>query len=147
MKRLELRWWRLVKYLAYVSGTALLCAGLLSAVLARAAGDEAAMPSWAAPSVTALKRVSPVISAQHEPNFLSNLDCTLADYRLVAGGTMRTGCFTPTSYGLLDSDSDTVIFNGTDEGLPLTSIPRRSSRSTVGGALLVSPFARGSVCE
>jgi hypothetical protein len=119
MKRLELRWWRLVKYLAYLCVAVLLGAGLLGAVLARAAGDGAATPSWAAPSVMALKRVSPVISAQHEPNFLSNLDCTLADYRLVAGGALRTGCFTPTAYGLLDSDSDTVIFNGTDEGLPL----------------------------
>jgi hypothetical protein len=35
----------------------------------------------------------------------------------------------------------------TEAGLPLTSMPRRSSRSTVCAAPLVSTFARGSVCE
>jgi len=76
-------------------------------------------PAWANPSVTALQRVSAIGSAQNTPNFLSNLDCTLTTYRLVGSSTMQTGCFTPTAFGLLDSDSDVVIFNGTDEGLPL----------------------------
>lgn len=66
-----------------------------------------------------IKRVSSVDSAQSEPNFLNNLDCSLVTYRLVAGSTMQTGCFTETAFGLLDSDTDTAIFNGTDEGLQL----------------------------
>ena len=86
-----------MKYLANVSGAALLCAELLGTVLVSEADDGSAAPAWATPGATALKRVSPVIGAQHEPNFLSNLDCALVDYRLVAGGTMQTGCFTPTS--------------------------------------------------
>lgn len=120
MKRLESCPWRFVKYLACPVGALLLCAGLFGAVLAHAAnGDVAAAPAWANPSVMALRHVGPVTSAQHEPNFLNNLDCDLMDYRLTADSVMRTGCFTPTAFGLLDSDSDTVIFGGTDEGLPL----------------------------
>jgi GDSL-like lipase/acylhydrolase family protein len=38
---------------------------------------------------------------------------------MVADSTMRTGCFTETAFGMLDSDDYSVIFNGTDEGLPL----------------------------
>ncbi len=76
-------------------------------------------PAWATPSAMAIRHVSPVASAQNEPNLLDNLDCSLVTYRRAATSTMQTGCFTNTAYGLLDSDSDTVIFNGTDEGLPL----------------------------
>ncbi len=32
---------------------------------------------------------------------------------------MLAGCFTETAFGLFDSDHDGVIFNGTDEGLPV----------------------------
>lgn len=110
---------RSVKYAVYLLSAILLGAWLLGVVLTRAAGDEAVAPAWANPSVMALRRVSAVDSAQHESNFLNNLDCTLMTYRLAAGNTMQTGCFTETSFGLVDSDSDTVIFNGTDEGLPL----------------------------
>lgn len=78
-------------------------------------------PMWAAPSAMAVKRVSDVPGERHQPDSLSNLDCTELTYRLVGDRDMRTGCFTPTAFGMLDSDNDTVIFNGTDEGLPLSS--------------------------
>ncbi len=91
----------------------------VASVLTHAATGSGQRPDWTAPSVMAVRRVSPVASAQNEPNFLDNLDCSLVTYRQAATSTMQTGCFTNTAYGLLDSDSDTVIFNGTDEGLPL----------------------------
>lgn len=75
--------------------------------------------SWSNPSSIAIKRVSALISAQHEPNLLNNLDCTLLDYRLVGQSDAQTGCFTDTAFGMIDSDSDTVIYNGSDEGIPL----------------------------
>lgn len=81
--------------------------------------DTSDQPAWANPSATALKQISPIASAQHRSNFMSNLDCTALTYRLEGSSTMQTGCFTPTAFGMLDGDSETVIFNGTDEGLPL----------------------------
>lgn len=77
--------------------------------------------AWASPDATALKRVGPIGGVQNQPGFLSNLDCVSMTYRMVGSSTMQTGCFTPTAFGMLDSSSDTVIFNGTDEGLPLLS--------------------------
>lgn len=74
---------------------------------------------WAAPAHKALRRVGGLPTTQNHPNFLSNLDCTPVTYRLVSEQTMRTGCFTPTAFGMLDSSNDNVIFNNTDEGLPL----------------------------
>lgn len=76
-------------------------------------------PKWANPSAITVKRVSSMPSAQSEPSYFNNLDCSLITYRLVATGNMLTGCFTDTAFGLFDSSSSTVIFNGTDEGIPL----------------------------
>ncbi len=90
-------------------------AGCWSAVT----GVNDAAPAWASPSAMALKRVSNVSDIQHQPNFLNNLDCNLLTYRLAASSIMQTGCFSPTAFGLLDSDHGMAIFNGTDEGLPL----------------------------
>src|SRR5882724_1838958 len=91
----------------------LLCGSMLGASIrpTLATSDQ---PAWANPSVTAMRRISSIGSAQNTPNFLNNLDCTLTTYRLVGSSTMQTGCFTPTAFGLLDSDSDTAIFNGSD---------------------------------
>ncbi len=88
-----------------------------TAVIHAAVSDQ---PAWAAPSVMAVKRVSDIPSGQQEPDSLSNLDCTELTYRLVGEHDMRTGCFTPTAFGMLDSDSEVVIFNGTDEAVPLS---------------------------
>jgi hypothetical protein len=76
-------------------------------------------PDWAHPSDIAAKRVSDIPGEQHEPVLFNNLDCSLITYRLVAESAMRGGCFTETAFGLFSSDSNHVIFNGTDEGLPL----------------------------
>lgn len=92
---------------------------VVGAALIHADGNPTSGPAWANPSASALKRISSIDGVKHQPGFLTNLDCSLMTYRLVGDSTMRTGCFTPTALGLLDSDSDTVIFNGTDEGLPL----------------------------
>jgi len=77
--------------------------------------------SWSAPTAKTVKRVSAIPSAQHAPNYTSNLDCQTISYRLVNRNDMQTGCFTPTAFGLFDVGSQTVIYNGTDEGLPLNS--------------------------
>lgn len=92
---------------------------VVGAALIHADGNSGGGPAWASPSVMALKRVGPIDSVKHQPGFLTNLDCSLMTYRLVGDSIMRTGCFTPTAFGPMDGDSDTIIFNGTDEGLPL----------------------------
>ena len=109
---------RPVTYLLGIAGI-LLCSGLCGAVLARADGTATNPPAWAAPNAMAIRKVSPADASQREPNFLNNLDCTPLTYRTSDGHTMQSGCFTDTAFGLLDSDTDTAIFNGTDEGLPL----------------------------
>jgi hypothetical protein len=91
----------------------------LGTVLTRADSYTGMPPAWATPGVMAMKKAGPVNGAQHEPNFLSNLDCGLMDYRLSDGRTMGSGCFTPTAFGLMDVDSGVIVFNGTDEGLAL----------------------------
>jgi len=62
----------------------------------------------------------PSVAAQHEPNFLGNLDCQLTSYRLVSNHDIACWMLLRQLLsGLIDSDSDMVIYNGTDEGLPL----------------------------
>jgi hypothetical protein len=101
--------------------SALIIIGVLVAGTAviHAAGNNG--PAWVEPSAMAVKRVSNIPDEQHQPNLLSNMDCTKLTYRLVGATDMRSGCFTQTAFGMLDSDSETVIFNGTDEGLPLSA--------------------------
>ncbi len=103
--------------LALILGFFVLC----DAVIIRAASSDSPALNWATPSVMAIRKVSPVASSQHEPNLLNNLDCTVVTYRTPDSMTMRSGCFTETAFGLMDSDSDTVLFNRTDEGLPLVA--------------------------
>ncbi|MDB5171226.1 MAG: hypothetical protein JWO35_920 [Candidatus Saccharibacteria bacterium] len=105
----------------------LLCALLLvvfglsiaTGALTEATDGSTPAPKWSAPSAMVIKRVSDIATAQREPVFMSNLDCNLIDYRTPQSSTMQTGCFTETAYGLMDTDHNVVIFNGTDEGLPL----------------------------
>ncbi len=92
---------------------------LLGGLLTEADDPGTAEPAWSSGTIKAIKRVSSQIGAQHEPMYLSNLDCNLLDYRMVGNGTMQTGCFSETAYGLFDSDTGRVIFTGTDEALPL----------------------------
>src|SRR5665213_1702112 len=119
MEQSESQWQWLMKHLVYLLAATIIVGGLLSTILARADSYAGLRPDWAVPTVMSLKKIGAVNSAQHEPNFLSNLDCSLVDYRLIDGKTMRSGCFTSTAFGSMDVDSGVVIFNGTDEGLPL----------------------------
>lgn len=113
---------------------------------AGAAGGLTDSPAWSAPAAKAVKRVSDTPAAQHEPDFLNNLDCTLVDFRVPTSANMQTGCFTETALGYMDSDFSTVIFNGTDEGLKLLSYaPNQVLVPWPGAAELVSlsPVATG----
>jgi hypothetical protein len=101
--------------------TLILLSNLCNSLVIRAdSNDLTGGVAWAAPRVTAVHRVGAVDTSQHQPGFLSNLDCTSLTYRTSASDVMHTGCFTETAFGLLDSDTDEVIFNGTDEGISLT---------------------------
>lgn len=93
--------------------------GMVASIDLGAVVSDETRPNWSAPTNTALKKSGSIGAAQQEPNFLNNLDCELLSYRVVASSAMQTGCFTPTAFGLLDSDSDMVIFNGTDEAIPI----------------------------
>ncbi len=92
---------------------------LVSVVATRASSSGDGQSSWSNPSVMAVRKVSDTASAQNEPDFLDNTDCNALTYRLSNSSAMRTGCFTATAFGLLDSDHEVAIFNGTDEGVPL----------------------------
>ena len=76
-------------------------------------------PQWVAPSVMALKRVSEVTGHQTQPVYLSNLNCNLETYHTPTDSATQTGCFSEASYGQIDVDSTMVIFDGTDEAVPL----------------------------
>ena len=76
--------------------------------------------SWASPKVMTVKKISNQIGPQHEQYYFENLDCALVEYRQAATSNKKTGCFIETAYGLIDTDTYTVIFNGTDEGLQIT---------------------------
>jgi lysophospholipase L1-like esterase len=87
-------------------------------------GVSALAAGWTAPSNADFRRVGDLSAIQNEPDFLNNIDCTAITYRMSGSHTMQTGCFTPTAFGMLDGDSETVIYNGTDEGVRLeTSVP------------------------
>src|SRR5579884_983397 len=94
---------------------------LLTGVLTNAGSGGADPPAWASPSKMTLKRAAPSEGSQHEFNLFHNLNCGLVEYRMTGSATKQSGCFSETAFGMLDADSDTVIFNGTDEGLPLLS--------------------------
>ena len=83
----------------------------------------------------AVRQVGDIGSAQNEPVFLSNTDCDLITYRVPNSSTMQTGCFSATAFGLMDSDTDVVIFNGTDEGLPLMPYAAHDALVPWSGAL------------
>src|SRR5947208_703175 len=106
----------LLRRLAVIIVAAAVLAGALRGVVGHAFTSVSNQPAWANPAAMALRKVSSVSAAQNEPTFLNNLDCSLLTYRLVADSNMRTGCFTEAAFGLVDPDSQTIIFSGTDEG-------------------------------
>jgi lysophospholipase L1-like esterase len=86
-----------------------------------ALGESNNSSNWTQPNDISLKQVTTQIGPQHEPYYFENIDCTLVEYRQVATSNLKTGCFTPTDYGMIDSDNYTIIFNGSDEGIPITT--------------------------
>lgn len=120
---------------AVLLSLALVAVVVASADQLSAANDGSAAPDWSAPNAMALKRASDIDNTQHQPNFLSNLDCDLLTYRLAATSSMQTGCFGQTAFGLFDSDSGMTIFNGTDEGLPLLGYTSQQVLAPWPGAL------------
>lgn len=76
--------------------------------------------SWANPQQLAVKRMSDLPSIRQEGSFLNNISCSSLSYRKVGSANMETGCFTSTAFGMMSTGGDLVIFNGTDEALPLT---------------------------
>ncbi|HMH31057.1 MAG TPA: hypothetical protein VK534_01110, partial [Methylomirabilota bacterium] len=110
-------WW--LRCFSYLVAGALLAICFVGVVMVNAQVNNQDIGNWSSPAAMTIRRVSPVSSSQSEPNFFNNLDCSLVTYRTPASSEMRTGCFTETAFGMMDSDSGIVIFNGTDEGVPL----------------------------
>jgi lysophospholipase L1-like esterase len=84
---------------------------------------------WTSPPAMALRRIGDVDSQQHERGFISNLDCSLLTYRLRDSPAMQTDCFTSTAFGLVSSNTNIVIFNGSDEGQAL--LPNGAHQSLI----------------
>lgn len=123
MERTIFSWWFAKRLLFLAAGTVLF-AWVLGVVVSYAAtatdnGVTSEGPAWTRPEHITVKRMGPLSGRQNTPVLFSNLDCTPITYRQVGGHDMKTGCFTETAFGMLDSDDHTVIFNGTDEGQPL----------------------------
>jgi hypothetical protein len=100
-------------------GATILFACVLSAVLASAVPGAVSAPDWARPDAMAIRRVGPLPDVNSNPGALGNFDCSTITYREVGSDTMRQGCFTETAFGMMNNGGGAVIFNGTDEGLPL----------------------------
>lgn len=113
-------WSTIVHHLLTAAALTLALSALFVGVLTEVNNASAdANPGWAEPGVTALKRVGNLNPVQHEPTFVRSLDCTLLTYRQVGSSAMQSGCFVNTAMGLYDMSSRMMIFNGTDEALPI----------------------------
>lgn len=123
----------------------LLIVGVLVASTSVAHASGGGIPAWAAPNTMAVKRVSDAPDGQHQSGLFSNLDCTSLTYRMAGGHDMRTGCFTPTAFGMLDSDSETAIFNGTDEAVSLLPYVNQQVLAAWPQALNMLAFSTGSI--
>lgn len=88
-------------------------------VITEAMQSQSTDISWANPKAKVIKQVSTTTAAQGTPNLFDNMDCSVVTYRTPTTNSMVTGCFTESALGLIESDSDIAIFNGTDEGLLL----------------------------
>lgn len=76
-------------------------------------------PNWTRPTAMTLKRVSVLESAQSSTVAFPNIRCSLNDYRYTTSKDMYSGCFSDSAYGLFDVGNQALIFNGTDEALPV----------------------------
>lgn len=111
--------WKFAKRLICLGVATTVFGCLLSIVLTYADGTDGSPSAWVKPANMTMLHIGAATDAPSAPTFLYNLDCTTVSYRMVDGADMKTGCFTATAFGMLDSDDGVIIFNGTDEGLPL----------------------------
>ena len=95
----------------------LLSGGILAQAISTNNSDGT--PAWANPTIKALKLIGQAPYVLDQPNFQSNLDCINTQYRMVGSSDIKSGCFMQTAYGLFDPDDEIIIFNSTDEALPL----------------------------
>lgn len=114
-----------MKYAAWLLLIVVTVIGLAHLLRAGAAGVGTDAPAWASPAAMAVRKVSQPSIAQTTPNLFNNLDCIVLSYRLVNSTAMRSGCFTETAFGMFDNDTGVAIFNGTDEGAPLSMYTSR----------------------
>lgn len=105
------RWWRLRLVIILLVGTL----GFTSMANSLGSGNS----TWTNPTNKALQRLGPASKVISQPVLESNLDCTTLTYRFIDETTMNTGCFMRASYGLFDTGSSNIIFNGTDEAVKL----------------------------
>lgn len=101
---------------------AVVCLIMCGAAWSRAlgvTGEQGSEPAWTSPAARTLRLVGPAPDTPDQPDFQDNLDCSEITYHLTGDPAMQSGCFMPTAYGLVSPDNDFVIFNGTDEALPL----------------------------
>lgn len=137
---------RMREIMLCMSVVCLLYVCLLWSVLTHASEAQNTEPAWANPTEQSIKKIGDVSSAQNQPNYTDNLDCTLLSYRLTNTNDMGSGCFIETAFGLMDPDSNLVIFNGTDEALPITSYAPNQvflPWPRAGGLISISPTNTG----
>lgn len=102
---------------------------LLSAVapLVQASNNVTDPSDWAEPKTMAIKLISSGYSLSSQTNAQHNLDCALITFRTPSSSNMQEGCFTETAFGMFDSSDRIAIFNGTDEGLPISPFTSHQS--------------------
>ena len=105
--------------MAIVVTLLLLSGGVLAQAISANNGDGS--PAWSSPTAMTIRLVGAAPDILEQPNFQSNLECTHMSYRLVGSSDVRLGCFMQTAYGLFDPDNELIIFNSTDEALPLNT--------------------------
>lgn len=104
--------------------------------------------NWTRPESIALEKNQSVATSQSSSNFLQNMDCRLVTYRYTDSSAMTSGCFTEMAFGLMDADSNTVIFNDTDEAIKI--IPHSASDGLIpwpqsGNAIVLTGVSTGGM--
>jgi lysophospholipase L1-like esterase len=66
-----------------------------------------------------LKKISELPGETPESHVFDNVDCAEISYRVTGDSQMGSGCFSSSGIGFVEEGGSSVIFNGTDEALPL----------------------------
>lgn len=102
----------------YLCGAVLVFFWLSWQVFTNALGSPQAV-RWSDPTSMTLKKVSELPTTQSPPITFPNIKCNQVSYRLNGESNMRSGCYSDSAYGMFDPDSQLMIFNGSDEALPI----------------------------